>query len=323
MKNSSASGIILYAKQPGMTSFSSLGVIKKALRTGKVGHTGTLDSFAEGLLVVLVGGMTRLVPHITSADKAYLAVVSFGKETDTLELTGSVVAVAPVPTRQQILDVLPQFSGRIQQVPPLYSALHVDGRRASDIARSGKNIDMPSRPVTIHSIELLDYSCTDGTALLKVRCSKGTYIRSLARDIAIAAGSRGHLVALRRTSVGPFSLDNAVFAERLGSFGLESRGVAETTLDLYPNKDLDRVASSLMPFDADMATKCELPPVFLEEEYEPDFFVGRPPADAWFGGACPSGMDCAVFTSGGCFAGLVRREEKRIRYGFVVPKGGM
>ena len=224
-KDSSASGVMLFAKESGPTSFSSLGVIKKALGTGKVGHTGTLDSFAEGLLVVLVGKMTRLVPYITATEKRYQAVVAFGSETDTLEPSGQVVAAAPLPSRQQVESVLDRFRGTISQVPPLYSAIHVDGQRASDLARSGQQAQLPSREITVHSLALTDFDGQYG--LLEVTCSKGTYIRSLARDIALAAGSRGHLVALRRTGVGPFRLEDAVFSQRLTAFTLASRGQGE------------------------------------------------------------------------------------------------
>ena len=140
------------SKFSGITSFSSLGAVKKVFRTGKVGHTGTLDSFAEGLLVVLVGKLTRLAPFITATDKTYQAVVRFGVETDTLEITGKETARGVIPSRQQLEEVLSQFVGTISQRPPEFSALHVGGKRASDVVRAGKSVEMPLRAVNIMSI---------------------------------------------------------------------------------------------------------------------------------------------------------------------------
>jgi tRNA pseudouridine55 synthase len=201
-------GILLYAKPAGLTSFASLYRVKKALGTRKIGHTGTLDSFAEGLLVLLVGRYTKLVQHITGMDKQYRAVIRFGSETDTLDPTGTVTAQADMPAEAAFRAALPQFTGTIPQTPPAYSAIHINGKRASDLARSGKEVEMEAREVTIHSIDVLDFS--GDTATIDVHCSKGTYIRSLARDIARACGSRAHLAALTRTAVGPFTLAEAL-----------------------------------------------------------------------------------------------------------------
>ncbi len=217
--DSSASGIVLLAKQSGQTSFSSLFSVKRALNTMKVGHTGTLDSFADGLLVVLAGKLTRLVPHITNFDKTYLALVEFGSETDTLDPTGKIIKTAEIPLEENVKSVLPSFIGEIEQIPPMYSALHVDGKRLSDLARSGKSVEIKPRKITVYSINLIDFY--EKYALIEVSCSKGTYIRSLARDIAYACKSAGHLRALRRTRVGPFSLKDAVGAENLGDFTIE------------------------------------------------------------------------------------------------------
>ncbi len=317
---------MLFAKESGPTSFSSLGVIKKALGTGKVGHTGTLDSFAEGLLVVLVGRMTRLVPYITATEKRYLAVVAFGSETDTLEPSGNVVATGPLPTRQQLESVLARFRGKISQVPPAYSAVHVDGRRASDLVRSGVAVQVPPREVAIRSLELTDFDGQYG--LLEVACSKGTYIRSLARDIALAVGSRGHLVALRRTGVGPFRLEDAVFARRLAPFTLASRGRGEIPDSKASLADLDEVAGCLVQFTPKMAVSCGLQPLVLSASHERDFFQGRPPRSGWFcqkeglphqNGAV---MELPVFLESGELAGMVRNTGNRLTYCFVVPPQG-
>lgn len=320
-KDSGASGIMLFAKAAGPTSFSSLGIIKKALGTGKVGHTGTLDSFAEGLLVVLVGKMTRLVPYITATEKKYLAVVAFGSETDTLEPSGVVVKEGPLPSRQQVEAVLPQFRGTIQQVPPAYSAIHVDGKRASDVVRSGATAQLPSREITIHSLELLDFD--GGYGLLEVICSKGTYIRSLARDIAVAAGTCAHLVALRRVSVGPFQLENAVFAPRLADFTLASRGYGDVPPSKATAEDLEEVAGHLIQFTPEMARSCGLVPLVLNMGHCKDFFQGRPLRKSWF---TPwqdsSSTEYPVFFDSGELVGMIKQVGDRLQYGFVIPQQG-
>ena len=201
-------GLILLDKPAGQSSFSALGNVKRVLGTRKVGHAGTLDPFATGLLVALSGRLTRLVPLMTALDKEYVAVVRTGEETDTLDPEGEVVARADVPGIEALARAAGAFRGEIEQVPPAYSAVKIDGRRAYARARSGEAPLMPSRRVTVHSLDILDWKAPDLT--VRVRCSKGTYVRSLARDIAAAAGSRGYCVSLRRTAVGPFRVDEAV-----------------------------------------------------------------------------------------------------------------
>ena len=201
-ESAAPSGLILFHKPPGITSFDALRDIKKTLGTGKVGHTGTLDKFAEGLLLVLAGRALKLSKWFTHCDKQYEATVHFGAETDTLDPEGAVVASAPAPSREAVERVLPQFTGCIEQAPPAYSAIHVDGQRASVLARRGETPEMRKRPVTVHRLELLSWD--PPLARIFVHCSSGTYIRALARDIALAAGSRAHLTALVRTRVAGF-----------------------------------------------------------------------------------------------------------------------
>jgi len=199
------SGLILLNKKPGVTSFEALGEIKRALGTGKVGHTGTLDKFASGLLVVLVGSALKLTPWFTHCDKQYTGRIHFGVETDTLDPEGSIIAEAEIPSREKVEQALSQFTGDIMQAPPAYSAIHINGKRASELARSGNTPEMKKRPVSIYKIELRSYD--PPFADIFVHCSSGTYIRSLARDIALAAGSRAHLCALERTQVAGFTID--------------------------------------------------------------------------------------------------------------------
>ena len=199
------SGLILFNKPPGITSFDALRDIKRALGTGKVGHTGTLDKFASGLLIVLVGKALRLSQWFTHCDKKYIGKILFGEETDTLDPEGKIIAQAVLPLREDVESVLPQFTGAIMQAPPAFSAIHINGKRASDLCRGGKEVEMKKREVTIYKLELLSWE--PPFAEIFVHCSSGTYIRSLARDIALAAGSRAHLVELKRTHVGGFELE--------------------------------------------------------------------------------------------------------------------
>ncbi|MDR2659247.1 MAG: tRNA pseudouridine(55) synthase TruB [Spirochaetaceae bacterium] len=200
--------LLLLNKKPGITSFEALNPVKKALGSGKAGHTGTLDKFAGGLLVVLTGKALKLSSYFTNCGKRYEARVFFGSETDTLDPEGNVTAQAPVPEKEAVEAVLSCFCGEITQIPPAFSAIHVNGKRASQLARSGVPVEMKPRKVTIYEISLRRYEAP--FAYLDVRCSAGTYIRALARDIAIAAGSRAHLACLTRTQSGAFLLGDAL-----------------------------------------------------------------------------------------------------------------
>ncbi|HKL60061.1 MAG TPA: tRNA pseudouridine(55) synthase TruB [Sphaerochaeta sp.] len=199
--------ILLVHKPSGVTSFTSLGSIKRTVDP-KVGHAGTLDKFAQGLMIVLTGSMTRLNQVFSTMDKRYRATIAFGKETDTLDPEGVVIATAAVPTLEQIQGAIPQFLGEIQQSPPQYSALHIGGKRASKLAREGKVVVMEKRPVSVYSFELVSFE--DNLLIADIHVSKGTYIRSLARDLALACNSRGYLVDLVRTQIGPFLLEDAI-----------------------------------------------------------------------------------------------------------------
>ena len=195
-------GIILLDKPLGLTSFQSLGEVKRRLGTRRVGHAGTLDKFAEGLLVVLAGRMTRLCAFAATLDKEYIAVITFGLGTDTLDPEGTVTGEGPIPDRVQIDAAIPAFRGTFQQVPPAYSAVHVGGRRAYEAARSGEVPLLAPRIVTIEKLELLDFTAPEAT--LRISCSKGTYIRALARDMAASMGTCAHVSRLCRTRIGGF-----------------------------------------------------------------------------------------------------------------------
>ena len=200
-------GIILLSKPAGQTSFQSLGEVKRRLGTGRVGHAGTLDKFAEGLLVVLAGRMTRLSAFAASLDKEYVAVVSFGRTTDTLDPEGRETGTGNVPSRAEVESILADFKGTILQTPPAYSAVHVGGARAYKTARAGETVIIPPRRVTIDKLDLLDFTSPEAT--LRVSCSKGTYVRSLARDIAQSLGTCAFVSRLRRVRIGGFLLEHA------------------------------------------------------------------------------------------------------------------
>ncbi len=222
--------LLLLRKPTGITSFESLRPVKRHVDK-KVGHAGTLDKFAEGLMIVLTGRFTKLNPLLGDLDKRYVATVRFGEETDTLDPEGKVIATAALPSEETVAEVLKRsFTGSIMQSPPQYSAIHIDGKRAYRMAREGIEVHMPSRPVTIHSIRIVGWDGSD--MILDVRCSKGTYIRSLARDIARASGSRAHLVALKRTEIGPFRFEDAVDPEDTKALLAHSEGSVDRLMML-------------------------------------------------------------------------------------------
>ena len=209
MKNNSH--ILLIDKPCDVTSFRSLGSIKRTVDK-KVGHTGTLDKFAHGLMVVLTGSMTKLNVLFSGMDKKYTATIRFGEETETLDSEGEVIGSAPIPTLERIeKEIKEKFVGEILQAPPIYSAIHVNGKRAYQIARSGQKIEMKKRPIKIYEFEVIDFDGRDLKCTIKV--SKGTYIRSIARDLALECESRGHLVSLERTEVGPYKVEDSVKAD--------------------------------------------------------------------------------------------------------------
>ncbi len=210
-------GLVLLAKPEGITSFQTLGTLKQKLHTGKIGHTGTLDKFAEGLLLVLTGRTTRLSPLFLSLDKTYRAVIIFGKETDTLDPEGEITLEREIPGLKAVEQAIERQIGQIEQIPPVYSAIHINGSRAYQLVRSGNTPQLEPRKVRIDYIRLIAYKPPELS--VEVKCSKGTYIRSLARDLGRLASSCAHVSRLQRTSVGNFHLKNAVTPE---SFNPES-----------------------------------------------------------------------------------------------------
>ncbi len=213
--NKKQSGLVFLHKPPGITSFQALHTLKKKLGHGKVGHTGTLDKFAEGLLIALAGKNTKLVPYFEGLDKTYVATIKFGATTETLDTESPEIEPTTVPDFAKIESGIHCFEGYQEQTPPQYSAVHVNGTRAYQRKLKGQEVELPSRNVTIYSIKILQWA----SPLLQaeIRCSKGTYIRAFARDLGLAVGSKAYLQELKRTHIGPFTMENAVSPEDFNS----------------------------------------------------------------------------------------------------------
>ncbi len=206
----SRSGVLPVDKGAGLTSFQVVAHLRRLLRAPKIGHGGTLDPAATGVLPILIGEATKLTPYLVDLDKEYLATVRLGVSTDTQDLSGTVLETRPVPAMGAavIEQALQAFVGRIRQVPPMYSALHHEGRRLYELAREGVEVERTAREVTVHSIALESLAPPDFT--LRVRCGKGFYVRTLAADLGAALGPGGALATLVRTRVGPYRLEDAV-----------------------------------------------------------------------------------------------------------------
>jgi tRNA pseudouridine55 synthase len=270
-------GWIIIDKPVGPGSTQIVSAVKRALRDGgypkvKVGHGGTLDPLASGVLPIALGEATKLAGHMLDADKVYEFTVRFAEETSTLDLEGEVVATSDVrPTLNEIEAVLPRFTGAIEQVPPAYSALKVEGKRAYDLARAGEEVELAGRRVIVWQLSILPCSQGRGTAeggggaavadgglrppplhhaahgppplqagedqvTLSARVSKGTYIRSLARDLARALGTVGHVSMLRRTKAGPFTLASAISLDKLTQLAM-ARELEQALLPLTAGLD--------------------------------------------------------------------------------------
>ena len=188
--------------------------VKRGLNANKAGHAGTLDPFATGILPIALGQATKTISYIQDSDKDYSFTLQFGKTTDTLDSEGIITEQSEViPTDEQILAILPDFIGDITQIPPAYSAIKIKGKRAYDLARSGVDVDIPSRMVRVYDLKFLGWESKD-SGLFHVRCGKGTYVRSLGRDIAECLGSVGYLTALRRERVGVYDLQCSITLEK-------------------------------------------------------------------------------------------------------------
>lgn len=208
-------GVIALHKRPGITSRDALDYVQRLVRPEKAGHAGTLDPIASGVLVVCIGPITRLIERIQELPKQYLAEFELGvtSPSDDTETERMPIASAPIPTLAQIEAVLPKFLGTIQQVPPIYSAVKVDGRRAYNLARQQQEMTLTARPVDIHRLRITDYEYP--RLKLEIDCGSGTYIRSLGRDLAIELGTGAIMTGLVRTMIGPLTLERAIDPKQL------------------------------------------------------------------------------------------------------------
>ena len=207
-------GIVIIDKPAGWTSQDVVSKLRGVLRTRRIGHGGTLDPMATGVLPVFVGRATRGVEFFEHAEKTYEATLRFGLTTDTEDISGTVLEEKEVSiSEEEFLAVLPKFRGKIQQIPPMYSAIKVNGQKLYDLARKGKEVERQSREIEIFRLECLEFSGNE--ARLLVHCSKGTYIRTLCKDIGAALGCGGCMAALRRVTAGEYGIDEAVSLETL------------------------------------------------------------------------------------------------------------
>ncbi|MGA9265896.1 MAG: tRNA pseudouridine(55) synthase TruB [Rhodomicrobium sp.] len=242
-KGNDINGWLILDKPQGLTSNQALGRLKRLYNPKKVGHAGTLDPLATGVLPIAFGEATKTVAHVVDCEKTYDFTIRWGVETDSDDSEGQPVRTSDErPSREAIEAALPAFIGDIMQVPPCYSAIKVDGERAYDLARDGDTVELTARPVSVYELDIEESISPELTRLI-CACGKGTYVRSIARDLGRALGCYGHVAALRRTSVGPFDEENAISLEKLEQFSNSADGYSalmgailpvETALDGIP-----------------------------------------------------------------------------------------
>jgi tRNA pseudouridine55 synthase len=237
-------GWVVLDKPVGMTSTHAVARLKRIFNAKKAGHAGTLDPLASGILPIAFGEATKTVPFVQEGEKAYRFTVTFGVETDSDDSDGVITATSDLrPTAEQVEAALPMFVGEIMQKPPSFSAIKVNGERAYDMARDGECVDLPARPVVIHSLAMIEYS--PAHAILEAQCGKGTYVRAIARDLGRMLGCHGHVTALRRTRVGPFLEMNSTPLA-----ALEAEGADISTMLLDVEAGLSEVPCVVVDRDA-------------------------------------------------------------------------
>ncbi len=286
-------GFLAIDKPTGPTSHDVVDAVRRVTGVRKVGHAGTLDPMATGLLVVAVGPVTRLIRYVQAGRKAYVADVTFGIATDSLDADGTEVDRVPMPqlTADDLRAVLGDFVGRIDQVPPMVSALKRGGVRLHELARRGEEVEREPRPVDVHELDLVSFTPGEfPTARLRVVCGPGTYVRVLADDLARAVGGRAHLTALRRTAIGSLGVDRAVRLD-----------------DLAP----DTVADRLL---APAAVLADLPTVVVDDAMAAGVANGRA-----LGGTAAEGPVAVVDESGALLA-VYRAEGTRLVPDTVLPR---
>lgn len=283
-------GVLLLDKPYGFSSNQALQKVKWLYQAQKAGHTGTLDPLATGVLPICFGEATKFAQHLTDESKTYVATVKFGVSTTTGDKEGEVVSeVACQVSHADITRVLPQFMGEITQVPPMYSALKVNGKPLYEYARDGVELERQPRQVTIHALRVL--ACEENSADIEVCCSKGTYIRTLGEDIGKALNVGAHLTALRRTATATYQ-------------------IAETiTIEALEQMSMEQLDALLLPVDTAIE---RLPKIVLHEDAAYYFKQGNP---VWLSGAIPAG-DLRIYSTAGLFLGIGQQQ----RDGRIAPK---
>jgi tRNA pseudouridine55 synthase len=283
-------GVLLLDKSYGFSSNQALQKVKWIYQAQKAGHTGTLDPLATGVLPICFGEATKFAQHLTDENKTYIATVKFGVTTTTGDKEGDVLSQVDCQvTREKIERVLPQFMGEIMQVPPMYSALKVNGKPLYEYARDGVELERAPRQVTIHALHVL--ACSDNSAEIEVCCSKGTYIRTLGEDIGKALNIGAHLTALRRTATATYQIAHTVTIEALEKMTVEQRDAL------------------LLPVDTAISA---LPKIELHEDAAYYFKQGNP---VWLSGNIPAG-ELRIYSESGLFLGVGQQQ----RDGRIAPK---
>ena len=240
-KGQKINGWINLDKPLHLTSTQAMAKVRRIFDAQKAGHAGTLDPLATGILPIALGEATKTIPFIQDRHKVYEFTVTWGEQRTTDDMEGDIIEASDVrPTPDDITDILPEFTGHIQQVPPQFSAIKVDGQRAYDLARDGQEVDLKSREVFIEDLQLLEARPDEADFVMT--CGKGTYVRSLARDMSLKLGTFGYVSALRRTEVGAFTADNTISLEKLEEMGdnpHQALHALEFALDDIPALPLD------------------------------------------------------------------------------------
>jgi tRNA pseudouridine55 synthase len=293
------SGLLVIDKPQGMTSHDVVGRVRRMVRMKRVGHGGTLDPFATGVLVIAVGRATRVLQFVQETDKSYAAHIVLGTDSNSSDIDGTVVRLREVerwPSREALDDALQRLSGTITQIPPSFSAIKVGGRKLYELARAGQIVDVPAREVRVHAIDVLAYDPPD--VHLAVRCGKGTYIRSIARDLGVILGTGGYCHALQRTTNGPFCLADA------------------WTLNDLETRDL-RESWPATALTSDVALQA-MPAVVLGGNDVTSWYHGR--SVPLCGTPTRSALHARVYGGDGGFLGVGRVEDAVLKPSLVFPR---
>lgn len=300
-------GVLVVAKPAGPTSHDVVALVRRLAGTRRIGHGGTLDPFASGVLPLFLGGATRVVEYHLGDDKAYRATICFGANSTTDDLDGDLTPIeAPAPDRAAVEAGLTAMLGVQLQRPPAYSAVQVGGRRAYAMARAGETVDLPPRQVTLHSLDLLEWDATDPArpiAIVDVRCSAGTYVRALARDLGERLGSGAYLGALVRSASGPFRLDDAHPLDRIR--------------DAAAAEGPEGVRRLLLPIDTGLEA---MPSVALTELEINDAAQGRFVRPVAGVTSAEEGVAVRLLDGSGLLVGLGRREGLRVAPTKILPR---